>query len=303
MPNKRVLVGYGIDVDAVAHWINTGDGSASDPTNVSRGIFGATVGVDRLLKLFDRYRISATWFVPGHTVESFPEQMSKIRDKGHELGLHGYSHEAPGQLSGQQQYDTLKKSIDILTKFTGKKPLGYTAPMWYTSKDLIPQLLQSGILYDHSFMHHDLQPYFAPDSGHEWVEVDRKKGADTWMKPMTKVRPSRVVEIPASWHLDDWPPLQPKPGAPAHGFVDTSVVEKLWMEQFDFAYREYDTFIFPMSIHPQVSGKPQCILMHGRIIEHINKHDGVEWMTLGQMAMEFKEGRFAGVEIQGGAKL
>ena len=51
---------------------------------------------------------------------------------------------------------------------------------------------------------------------------------------------------------------------PEKGFVDTAVVEKLWREQFDFAYREYDSFIFPMSIHPQVSGKPQVILMHER---------------------------------------
>ncbi|KAK8171371.1 hypothetical protein BKA80DRAFT_306120 [Phyllosticta citrichinensis] len=159
MPNKRVLVGYGIDVDAVAHWINTGGGSAADPTNVSRGVYGAAVGVDRLLKLFDKNGIKATWFVPGHTIESFPEQMAKVRDAGHEIGLHGYTHEAPGQLTAQQQYDTLTKSIDILTKFTGKKPLGYTAPMWFTSKELIPQLQELGILFDHSFMHHDFMPY------------------------------------------------------------------------------------------------------------------------------------------------
>lgn len=81
---------------------------------------------------------------------------------------------------------------------------------------------------------------------------------------MTAIKPSKVVEIPASWHLDDWPPLQPMIGRPAHGFVDPHVVERLWREQFDFGYREYDTFIFPISIHPQVSGKPQVILMHER---------------------------------------
>jgi hypothetical protein len=40
----------------------------------------------------------------------------------------------------------------------------------------------------------------------------------------------------------------------------------LWLEQFDFAYEEYDSFIFPMSIHPQVSGKPQVIKMHERYV-------------------------------------
>ena len=74
MGKKRVLVGYGIDVDAVANWydseisvksnffltfnrINTCDGSPQNPTNVSRGVYGATVGIDRLLKLLDKYNI------------------------------------------------------------------------------------------------------------------------------------------------------------------------------------------------------------------------------------------------------
>lgn len=94
MGKKRVLVGYGIDVDAVANWINTCDGSKQTPTNVSRGIYGATVGIDRLLKMYDKYGIKATWFVPGHSIESFPKQLGKVRDGGHEIGLHGVYHEA-----------------------------------------------------------------------------------------------------------------------------------------------------------------------------------------------------------------
>ncbi|KAK4505204.1 hypothetical protein PRZ48_003167 [Zasmidium cellare] len=298
---KRILVGYGVDVDAVANWINTCDGSPQTPTNVSRGIYGATVGVDRLLKLFDRYNIKASWFVPGHSIESFPEQLAKVRDGGHEIGLHGYTHESLSELSAEQQRDVLVRSIDCLTKFCGKPPVGHTAPLWTTSKELIGYLQEMGIKYDHSFMHHDLQPYFAPDNSESWVETNLKKSAKAWMYPMGKIRPSKVVEIPANWHLDDWPPMQPIPDkAWAQGYVDTHVVERLWREQFDFAYREYDTFIFPMSIHPQVSGKPQVILMHERLIDYINRHEGVEWMTMSQMADEFLTGRMPGVQIQGG---
>jgi hypothetical protein len=82
---KRVLCGYGVDVDAVSNWLNTKDGSKVDEVNVSRGVFGATVGTDRLLKLFDKHDIKASWFVPAHSLESFPEQMAKVRDAGHEL--------------------------------------------------------------------------------------------------------------------------------------------------------------------------------------------------------------------------
>jgi hypothetical protein len=65
--------------------INTRTGAPANPTDVSRGIFGATVGIDRLLKLWDKYNIKSTWFVPAHSAESFPGQIQKVIDKGHEM--------------------------------------------------------------------------------------------------------------------------------------------------------------------------------------------------------------------------
>jgi peptidoglycan/xylan/chitin deacetylase (PgdA/CDA1 family) len=61
-------------------------------------------------------------------------------------GLHGYTHEHVSQLSEQQQRDVLTKSIDVLTKFTGKKPKGWTAPAWDTSKEAIRLLEECEIV-------------------------------------------------------------------------------------------------------------------------------------------------------------
>ena len=72
-------------VDQLPPLRNTRDGSPVDQANISRGIFGATLGVDRLLGLFEKHNIKASWFVPGHTLESFPKQIEKIRDGGHEM--------------------------------------------------------------------------------------------------------------------------------------------------------------------------------------------------------------------------
>ena len=216
-------------------------------------------------------------------------------------GLHGYTHEFVSTLSEQQQRDVLEKSIKVITDFTSKKPKGWTAPAWSTSPESIKLLQEFGIEYDHSFMHHDSQLYYAPDGSEEWIETDVSKAASEWMKPMSAIKPSKVVEVPANWHLDDWPPFQLSLKQPStHGYVDTYVIEKLWKDQFEFLYREYDTFVFPMSIHPQVSGKPQVMLMHERIIEWINGHEGVEWVTMETMVKEFKEGRISGAEVKGG---
>jgi peptidoglycan/xylan/chitin deacetylase (PgdA/CDA1 family) len=39
-----------------------------------------------MLRLFDNYNIKATWFIPGHTLETFPEECAMVRDAGHEIG-------------------------------------------------------------------------------------------------------------------------------------------------------------------------------------------------------------------------
>lgn len=228
-------------------------------------------------------------------------------------------------LSEKQQRDVLAKSIQILTDIVGKKPRGWTAPAWSTSKEIVGLLEEFGIVrllrhcytfsyahkmqeYDHSFMHHDSQPYYLPNpalSTH--TETDISKDASHWMHPMTTLKPSNIVEIPANWHLDDWPPFQLSLSQPStHGFVDTAVIERLWKEQFEFHYRECPengSFVFPISIHPQVSGKPQVIMLHERLIEWINNHEGVEWITMEQIVDEFKSGILAGVTVEGGADI
>src|SRR5437764_14380936 len=94
MAPKEIQVAYGIDVDAVAGWLGSYGGEDS-PDDISRGIFAGEVGTRRLLKMFDKYGMRSTWFVPGHSIETFPEETRLIVDAGHEVGMHGYSHDNP----------------------------------------------------------------------------------------------------------------------------------------------------------------------------------------------------------------
>lgn len=54
-------------------------------TKSSAGLFAGTIGVRRLLKLFEKYDIKTTWFIPGHSLDTFPEECAMIRDAGHEM--------------------------------------------------------------------------------------------------------------------------------------------------------------------------------------------------------------------------
>ena len=46
-----------------------------------------------------------------------------------------------------------------------------------------------------------------------------------------------------------------KKAANSHGWVNPKDVEELWINQFDYFYREYDEFVYPVTIHPDVCGE------------------------------------------------
>ena len=97
-----------------------------------------------------------------------------------------------------------------------------------------------------------------------------------------------LVEIPANWYLDDLPPMMFIKAAPnSHGFVNPRDIEQMWRDQFDFVYREYDEAVFPITIHPDVSGRPQVLLMLERLAAYIMSHDGVVFHTFNEIADDF----------------
>ena len=288
MAKKEILCAYGIDVDAVAGWLGSYGGEDS-PADVSRGMFSGEVGSPRLLKLFERYDIRTTWFIPGHSIETFPEQMKQVADAGHEIGMHGYSHENPIAMTPEQEVAVIEKSMDLIESLCGRRPTGYVAPWWEFSPVTNELLLERGIRYDHSLMHDDHHPYYVRE-GDSWTKIDYSQSAETWMKPLVRGRVTNLIEIPGSWYLDDLPPMMFIKNAPnSHGWVSPQVIEQLWKDQFTYVHREYDYAIFPMTIHPDVSGRPQVLLMHERMIEWINGHEGVRWVTFEEIAEDFAQ--------------
>jgi peptidoglycan/xylan/chitin deacetylase (PgdA/CDA1 family) len=283
---KEILCGFGVDVDAVAGWLGSYAGEDS-PDDISRGLFAGEVGSPRLLALFDRFKIKTTWFIPGHSIETFPEQMKAVANAGHEIGIHGYSHENPIAMTREQETAILDKCIELVAKLSGRRPTGYVAPWWEFSPVTNELLLERGIKYDHSLMHHDFQPYYVR-VGDSWTKIDYAKHPEAWMKPLVRGRETNLIEIPASWHLDDLPPMMFIKKAPnSHGFVSPRHLEEMWRDQFDWVYREHDCAVFPMTIHPDVSGRPQVLMMLERLYTYMIRHPGVRFCTLDEMADDF----------------
>lgn len=283
---KEIFVCFGVHVDAVAGWLGSYGGEDS-PADISRGLFAGEVGTLRLLDLFTRWGIKTSWFVPGHSIETFPDQMQRVADAGHEFGVHGYSHENPIAMTPEQEEAILLKCIDVMSKLTGKKPRGYVAPWWELSNATAGLLLKHGFVYNHSMFHNDFTPYYVR-VGDSWTPIDYGQHPDTWMKPLVRGTMTKLIEMPASWYLDDLPPMMFIKKAPnSHGFVNPRDLEQIWRDQFDWVYREMDYAVFPITIHPDVAGRAQVLLMLERLFAHMRAHPGVHFMPLIEMAEDF----------------
>jgi peptidoglycan/xylan/chitin deacetylase (PgdA/CDA1 family) len=283
---KEILCAYGVDVDAVAGWLGSYGGEDS-PCDISRGMFAGEVGSMRLLRLFERWGIKTTWFVPGHSIETFPEQMKAVADAGHEIGMHGYSHENPIAMTPEQEEAIFDKCIEVIEKICGKKPRGYVAPWWEFGSKTNELLLRKGIKYDHSLMHKDFEPYYVR-VGDKWTLIDYSKRPSEWMRPLERGEETDLIEIPGSWYLDDLPPMMFIKKSPnSHGFVNPRHLEEMWRDQFDWVYREMDYAVFTFTIHPDVSGRPQVLLMLERLFHYIARHPGVKFMTFDEIANDF----------------
>lgn len=108
---RKVKVALSVDFDAVSHWLGTGCHADNNMADYSSGIFAGQVGVYRLLDMFKKNGVAekVTWFIPGHTTETFPEAAKAVFESGAEIGLHGYAHEGIAQMTEEQERDVLLK--------------------------------------------------------------------------------------------------------------------------------------------------------------------------------------------------
>lgn len=285
--SKDIKVMFGADIDAVAGWLGSYGGGDS-PHDINRGMFAGEVGVPRLLQLFDAQGIKITWFIPGHSAETFPHMVEKIAAAGHEIGGHGYSHENAIEMSKEQEHDVIFRSRDILEDLTGKRPIGYITPWWEMSARTAATLQEAGYEYDKSQGLHDFQPFYAR-VGDAWTKIDYAKPAEAWMKPLQRGHEIDLVEFGGIWEVDDLPPMMFNKHSPnSYGFTNPRDIGQMWTDQFDWVYRHYDYAVFPITIHPDVSGRPHVLTMLESLIGHMRQFPGVTFERGAEIAADFR---------------
>jgi peptidoglycan/xylan/chitin deacetylase (PgdA/CDA1 family) len=259
------------DFDAVSLWISTMKQTTATP--LSRGEFGALVGMPRVLNLLDEKEVSATFFVPAHSAAAFPEAVLGISDKGHEIALHGYCHETPVGLTLGEEAELLDRSIKKMRSVLGNdyEPKGYRSPAWDLSPNSIGLLEERGLLYDSSMMGDDYRPYLA------------RKGYRADEDRYDRGEPSSVVELPVAWELDDFPHFVFLNKPMYLGMRTPNEVFDLWKDEFDFCHSLGDG-VFTLTMHPQVIGRGPRIAMISRLIDHMRSKSGVTFKTMVDVA-------------------
>jgi peptidoglycan-N-acetylglucosamine deacetylase len=255
------------DFDAVSIWVSTFKQTTALP--VSRGEYGARVGVPRILDLLAGKGIRATFFVPAHTATSFPAVTRRILEAGHEIASHGLCHESPVALTAGEEAQVLETSAKKLQTLLGSDfwPRGYRSPAWDLSDQSIAILEDHGYTYDSSLMADDFQPY-RPRRGD-------KVGPDAFVQG----EESSLVELPVAWELDDYPYFHfaSKPFNP--GLRLTEDVRRLWQDEFDYCHRYVRDGVFTLTNHPEIIGRGPRILMLKQLIDHMQAQPGVTFST------------------------
>ncbi|MEQ8395231.1 polysaccharide deacetylase [Thalassobaculum sp.] len=271
MPRHIACLTY--DFDALSLPIAKGMVS---PTALSRGEFGL-VGVERIhLLLADRH-IPATFFVPGHTIESFPGAVTPLVEAGHEIAHHGWTHRRPNDLSLDEETEELIRGIASIRGITGTAPVGYRSPSWDLSPHTLPLLMEHGFEYDSSLMGHDYRPY-------------RPRLGDTasLLEPATFGAETPLIEMPVSWSLDDYPHFEwstMSNGALNPGLAHWRSVVDNWVADFDYMRETQDWGVITYTFHPFVSGRGHRMKAMAALVDHLMEA-GAVFLTMAEAARE-----------------
>jgi polysaccharide deacetylase family protein (PEP-CTERM system associated) len=145
---------------------------------------------ERLLELFDRSGIKATFFVLGWVANRFPALVRRIGSAGHEIASHGYHHQLLYMLTPQQFREDVRSAKAALEDSTGSVVLGFRAPSFSllaSSLWAIDILIEEGYLYDTSIFPVRHDRYGIPDAPRYIHAIERSCGTLLEM-PMSTVR-------------------------------------------------------------------------------------------------------------------
>ena len=211
--------------------------------------YGMRVGIWRFLEALGKRKLRATAAINAHVVESYEPVARAMRDAGWEFMAHGVIQGAMHLLPDQRA--AIRQSVEMLRKFTGKKPKGWLGPGLSETFETLDHLAAEGIEYVSDWVNDD-QPY----------EIRTASGP--------------LVSVPYTLELNDIPMM-----------VIQHHASSEWLQrgrdQFDRLHAEgaKNPRVMALAVHPYISGVPHRMKYFEALYDYMRKQKGV-WFTTGE---------------------
>src|SRR5215210_9072212 len=221
----------------------TGVPMLPDVPNWSWHEYGMRVGVWRFFDLFARLNIKPTLSINARVCEDYVRVAEEAKRQGWEFMGHSYEqgpiHKEPDQAT------MIARSMGILEKFTGKRPVGWLGPGLTQTYETPELLAEAGVKYIGDWVYDDEPTVIRTDKG-------------------------PLMTLPYSVELNDIPMMIVQ-------HHESEYWKRRAIDQFDRLWKEgaERPKIMAMAIHPYISGQPHRIRYLEEVYDQIAGHDGV----------------------------
>ncbi|HEY7167330.1 MAG TPA: polysaccharide deacetylase family protein [Candidatus Binatia bacterium] len=223
-----------------------------DAEEYARREYGARVGIWRILRLFEKHGLKATFVTCGALAERYPDTVKAIHAAGHDVAGHGYHHERAWKLTEAEELETIRKTVDVLKGLTGEKINGWRCCF---QSHVTPDLgIGQGFIWNSNSFSHDL-PYLLKDGDRLIVEIPRQPFGDMFIFQGGKT-------------------------------ADPDDALSIWKKSFDTFYKESKLFhtYCQFSLHPFLVGRPGRIEVLDELIQYVKGHEGIWYATTEEVA-------------------
>ncbi|MFX0104606.1 MAG: polysaccharide deacetylase family protein [Candidatus Hodarchaeota archaeon] len=122
-----------------------------DIPNVLDTYFGVKIGLLKILKVLDSFKIKGTFFCTGNVAERLPEYIRLIERKGHEIACHSFNHENLNKIGFRKCQELIYQNKKIIEDTCqNSEVVGFRAPYLRPPKFLFQILNNIGFKYDSS---------------------------------------------------------------------------------------------------------------------------------------------------------
>lgn len=215
------------------------------------------VGTWRLVELLNRHNVTSTGVFSGLAIERYPDVVKAFAegDGGREICAHSWAQDIPSfKLDRGQMLANVRKCIDIITKVTGKRPVGWVSPGGRTNEHTL------GVLADEGFLWHGDCVISGP-----FIEQAGNK---------------KLVAMSIPWDVNDL--MYVRQWVPPSHYVE------LFCRSFDVLYEEGGQIAGAVA-HTTIYGRPFGIWAYDQVIRYAKSFPKVWFATRQEIAEWYLE--------------